>query len=218
MRDAARIATVIEILSSIETSENTSSIAQNETGLPPLDGPLDAILAGYFRARRYLGSGDRAALSEQIFTLVRRRARLYWWLERYNNAHRGEQIALNPRSLVIANLVLSDRWRRAQFANHFDGDKYNAKPLMAAEVKLAEYLADKNLEDEGQPDWVRYECPRFLLPNLVAEFAKLEGDNDAHDAKKSGLAAMMDKASLDLRHESVATKFRCGGFPSGCDP
>ena len=70
---------------------------------------------------------------------------------------------------------------------------------MAAEVKLAEYLADKNLEDEGQPDWVRYECPRFLLPNLVAEFAKLEGDNDAHDAKKSGLAAMMDKASLDLR-------------------
>ena len=74
MRDAARIATVIELLSSIETAVNSTQIAQSETGLPSLDGPLDAILAGYFRARRYLGSGDRAALAEQIFTLVRRRA------------------------------------------------------------------------------------------------------------------------------------------------
>ncbi|MDI9350266.1 MAG: RsmB/NOP family class I SAM-dependent RNA methyltransferase [Candidatus Symbiobacter sp.] len=199
MRDAARLATVIEVLSVIEPDLNTPHLPPSESGLPPLDGPLDAILAAYFRARRYLGSSDRAAISDLIFTLVRQRARLYFWLGRYNDAHKGAQILLNPRSMLVANLVLTEAWRRPQFAQNFDGDKYNPRPLSAAEWQLVEFLADKNLDDPAAPDWVKYECPRFLLPILSEQFLASGGEVADFAAKAAGFTAMQAKAPLDLR-------------------
>jgi 16S rRNA (cytosine967-C5)-methyltransferase len=62
---AARIAAAIDLLAAIEAS--------------PFK-PADAIANDYFRARRFIGGGDRRAVSDRVWQVLRTRRRLGWWL------------------------------------------------------------------------------------------------------------------------------------------
>ena len=44
--------------------------------------PADRVGDEYFRKRRYAGSGDRRAVNERVYAILRHRARLDWWIER----------------------------------------------------------------------------------------------------------------------------------------
>ena len=67
MTPAARAQAVIDLLDAVAATPR----------------PADAVIGSYFRARRYIGAKDRAAVAELTYTLLRHQARLGWWCERY---------------------------------------------------------------------------------------------------------------------------------------
>jgi 16S rRNA (cytosine967-C5)-methyltransferase len=58
---SARIAAAIELLAAIAAA---------------VSKPADAVANAFFRARRFIGSGDRRAISERVWTVLRTRRRL----------------------------------------------------------------------------------------------------------------------------------------------
>lgn len=63
---SARLQATLDLLSDVERSAR----------------PADAVTSGWFRAHREIGDEDRGAILELIYTLLRHRARLGWWLAR----------------------------------------------------------------------------------------------------------------------------------------
>jgi len=59
MRPVARLASAIELIDLIETEITQSGV------------PMDRIIQGYFRTRRYAGSKDRRAVSDMVYALYR---------------------------------------------------------------------------------------------------------------------------------------------------
>ena len=84
MTPAARIAAAIELVAFVEAAPRK---------------PADAVANDFFRARRFIGSGDRRAVSDRVWGVLRHARRLEWWLRRT----RAEP---TPRLLVGASLVL----------------------------------------------------------------------------------------------------------------
>ena len=78
MTPAARIQAVIDILGELERTNQ----------------PVDRHLRDWFRARRFAGSKDRAAIGERVYAIQRHRAWLAWRM--------GSDA---PRALVIASLL-----------------------------------------------------------------------------------------------------------------
>jgi len=169
MTPAARIEAAIELLALIASS----------------GPPADQTLSEYFRARRYIGSKDRHAVSDLFYGVVRRRAALAWWI--------GEKKAAGleaGRAQMIAALALIEGWRAQHFAHAFDGAEYHPKPLEAAERAFQRALEGHTLAHPGQPDWVRYEIPEWLFAPLAQAFgAGLERE----------LLALQGEAPVDLR-------------------
>src|ERR1700761_2078530 len=77
---AARTASAIELLGAI---------------LETRARPADAIANDYFRARRFIGGGDRRAVSDRVWGVLRTYRRLTWWLGQPST----------PRLLVAASLL-----------------------------------------------------------------------------------------------------------------
>src|ERR1700743_2551423 len=63
MNPSARLQAVLDLLTEIETQPR----------------PADALVSAYFRARRYIGSKDRAAGSATLYDVLRHRGRLGLW-------------------------------------------------------------------------------------------------------------------------------------------
>ena len=62
MTPGARVQATIDLLAAID--------ADNQ--------PPDQIIDGYFRTRRYAGSGDRRDINARVYDILRRRAKLDW--------------------------------------------------------------------------------------------------------------------------------------------
>ena len=150
-------------------------------------GAADAASSAYFRSRRYIGSKDRAAISERLYALLRARARLGWWIETTT----GSADAPSGRARVIAALALVDGRRIKDFGPDFDGGAYRPAPLSADERRLVEALAGHKLEHEDQPAWVRGEYPAWLEETLAA-------------VSEPELRALNAPAPLDLRVNPLA--------------
>lgn len=134
MTPAARLQAAIDILEALERS----------------DQPLDRLVRDWFRARRFAGAKDRAAIAERVFGVQRHRASLAWRM-------RSE----TPRALVIASL-LNDGNAPETF---FNGEGYGPAPLNDGErASIAEPPAGES------PLHVRGEFPAFLEAELTRAF------------------------------------------------
>ena len=51
--------------------------------------PADLVANAFFRTRRFIGSGDRRAVSERVWGILRRYGQLYWWLDRTRHPDRS---------------------------------------------------------------------------------------------------------------------------------
>jgi len=189
---AARIASAIELLAQIEAAPGR---------------PADAVASDFFRARRFIGAGDRRAVSERAWGVLRSRRRLGWWLscggdgrapidqtvqdqtpgEQESKTHAAAQPT--PRTLVAAALLF-DGWTPSGVAQAFSGGKFAATPLSATEQAVIARLTGHTLDHPAMPDAVRLEVPDWVLPRLVARFGTALG---------AELAALLDPAPLDLR-------------------
>ena len=165
MTPAARIAAAIDLLEVIE-------------GAPKR--PADAVANDFFRGRRYIGSGDRRAVSERVWSVLRARRRLAWWLA---------NSPATPRLLVAASLLL-EGWTKAGVIQTFSGGQFAAPPLDRGELAVAARIEGHTLDHPEMPAAVRLEIPDWLLPRLQSRFGA---------ALFSEMAALSEPATLDLR-------------------
>ena len=167
MTPAARLAAAIELLTEVAAFPRR---------------PADAVANDFFRARRFIGSGDRRAVSDRGWRVLRSRRRLSWWLDRAGTAP-------PPRMLVAASLLL-EGWTVAGVRQSYSGGQYGPAPMLAEEIAAAEQLAGHSLDHPAMPDAVRLETPDWLLPHLAERFGPLMA---------AELQAMEQAAPLDLR-------------------
>jgi len=142
------------------------------------DRPADGTISAFFRARRFIGAKDRKAISNQVWRVLRKQARLSWAMK----------ADVTARLLVIADLVNSENKSPDALTGPFSGAKYEPEPLSGHERRTAERVANANMDNA--PRHVRFEVPEWLL----AKFDKAFGDQA--DAE---LAALQTEAGLDLR-------------------
>ena len=167
MTPAARLAASIELLTEIDALSRR---------------PADAVANDFFRARRFIGSGDRRAVSDRAWRVLRARRRLTWWTERAGTAP-------TPRMMVAASLLL-EGWTFAGVKQSYSGGQYGAVPLLRIETDAARALEGHTLHHPEMPEAVALEVPDWLLPHLQARF----GERLAPE-----MAATLDPAPLDLR-------------------
>jgi 16S rRNA (cytosine967-C5)-methyltransferase len=171
MTPAARISAAITLLAALEAS--------------PL--PADAVANAFFRDRRFIGSGDRRAVSERVWGALRQRRRLGWWLDRAG-------VPATPRLLVAAALLFDD-WTLDGVGQACSGGRYAPTTLTPAEQAALQVLEGHTLDHPDMPAAVRLEVPDWLLPRLEARFGAQIGPE---------LAALMAPAPLDLRVNLLA--------------
>lgn len=163
MTPAARIAATIEVLEKTQSSNS----------------PADEVVSAYFRGRRYIGSKDRRDISQRVYDIQRRGARLRWWTE-----------ASHSRAWAIAYLALAEKTPGDEIKQLFSGEGYAPPRLTADEAALVDRLAGRELADAAMPDAVRLEIPDWLMADLGEQF----GEN-----LEAELAALNKPAPLDVR-------------------
>ena len=167
MTPAARVAAAIELLAAVESNPRK---------------PADAVANDFFRARRFIGGGDRRAVSERAWGVLRARRRLDWWLARVG-------VPGNPRLLVAASL-LTQGWSLDGVRQSFSGGQFGPTALNGAEQAALRPLEGHTIDHPEMPEAVRLEMPDWALPHLRARFGE---DLPAE------MTAMGEPAPLDLR-------------------
>jgi 16S rRNA (cytosine967-C5)-methyltransferase len=170
---SARLAAAIDLLSSIDANERK---------------PADAVANEFVRARRYIGSGDRRAVSDRAWRVLRSRRRLAWWLARADAAPA-------PHLLVAASLLL-EGWALAGIEQSFSGGRFAPERLTTDERRALRRIEGHTLDHPEMPEPVRLELPDWIVPLLAARFGR-DLDREAE--------AMAEPAPLDLRVNLLKT-------------
>lgn len=171
MTPAARIQAVIELLGEvIETPR-----------------PADTVASLYFRARRYIGSKDRAAINTRFYRSMREYIRLGWWVEKCG-------FEKTPRNLVIAALIFDREHTADSLPMMFSGERYAPDELVESEYNLAKALEGKKLDDSDVPLRERNECPEWAFGPLQQALG---------DRFETEMQAMLSAAPLDLRVNTI---------------
>ena len=171
MTPAARLAASIALLEAVEDTPRK---------------PADAVANEFFRNRRFIGSGDRRAVSERAWGVLRQRRKLDWWLARAGARP-------TPRLLTAASLAL-DGWTTGGIAQSYSGGQYAPPALLAEELAVVRTMEGRTPAHPDMPLPVRLDVPDWVLPRLQARFG---------DALESELDALLGAAPLDLRANTL---------------
>jgi 16S rRNA (cytosine967-C5)-methyltransferase len=187
----ARVAATIELLDEIVSRS---------------DRPADLVANAFFRARRFIGGGDRRAVSERVWGILRRHGQLRWWLERVG-------ARLSARTIVAADLLLVDGQSLEQLQAMFDGGRYRPAPLDDAEIQALHQLQGHTLGHPGQPDWVRLNVQEWVAPHLKEAYGDAWGREIAAlempppvDLRVNRLKATVEEAREALHREGIETE------------
>ena len=164
MIPAARIAAAIEVLAEIETRRRPAADALKDWGL----------------ARRFAGSGDRAAIASLVYDALRRKASSAWII--------GEA---SPRAEILGALKQLRGLSEDEIAALFTGEGHAPAPLSQAE---RERLRTGNLT--GAPAHVQGDYPEWLAPAFAESFG---------DAAIAEGRALANRAPVDLRVNMLKT-------------
>jgi 16S rRNA (cytosine967-C5)-methyltransferase len=134
----------------------------------------DRALTSWFRNHRFAGSGDRRAVTEQVYAALRHRGELAWRMQRDE-----------ARLIVLA----AGGESAEQLAALCTGSQYGPAPLSADEQAALAAPAP-----EPMPDWARANCPEWLWPHFTDRFGA---------AALAEVAALGGRAPLDLRVNSL---------------
>ncbi len=145
--------------------------------------PADALISSYFRARRYIGSKDRAAVADRVYAIFRHEGRLGWWLESQN-------LSPTPCLRLFAYLTLVEGATVASLAALTDGKPFSLKALTPTEREGVRRLEGRPLHPPEMPEVLAHECPPWAEPGLRRRWG---ADFSSH------LAAFLNQASLDGR-------------------
>jgi 16S rRNA (cytosine967-C5)-methyltransferase len=174
MKDSARLAAAIEVLEAVAAT----------------DRPADRVLDRYLKDRRYIGGSDRGAIAQRVWGVLRRRARLDWWIKKA-----GKGLQRDARGRVLADVALTDNIDVAGIAMLFDGSRHAPPALGRDESDALRRLVGHGLDDPGMPPAVRAECPNWLWPRMEAVFGV---------EVEAAVRALGAEASFDLRVNPLA--------------
>src|SRR5580658_7719088 len=132
MTPGARMAATIELLDEIVSRA---------------ERPADLVLNAFFRSRRFIGSGDRRAVSERVWGILRRHGQLQWWIGRIRHPEPS------ARAIVCADLILSDGFGLRDVETMFDGGTHRPSPLDDGELRALRQMEGHSLPHPEQPDW-----------------------------------------------------------------
>jgi len=150
--------------------------------------PADAVANAFFRARRFIGAGDRRAIADRHWAMLRTEARLAWRLD-------AAGAPVTPRLLMLARLLAEGHSADAA-AGLFSGALHGPAPLAERERRALPALAAQALDEAALPEAVRYGVPAWLMPHLASRFG---ADLPAE------LAALDQPAPTDLRANLLRT-------------
>ncbi|MEO1701129.1 MAG: RsmB/NOP family class I SAM-dependent RNA methyltransferase [Pseudomonadota bacterium] len=157
MRLGGRLAAAIEILADIESNGR----------------PVSLALADWGRAHRFAGSGDRAAIGNLVYDVMRRRASIGFRM--------GEE---SPQALVFGTLAFSWNVPLDKIETELDGDKF--APIIPSELLAQAIERDLTLADP----WVEADVPPWCADALQESFE----DEWIDEAKE-----LAQRPPLDLR-------------------
>jgi 16S rRNA (cytosine967-C5)-methyltransferase len=158
MTPGARLSAAIEVLAAIEAQRRPAADALKAWGL----------------ARRFAGSGDRAAIAGIVYDALRRKASAAFLMG-------GD----GPRALVLGMLRLERKLDVEAIARLCDGTGHSPAPLEAPERSALE-----SATLAGAPPWIAGDYPEWLDAHLARTF----GEERAAEG-----AALASRAPLDLR-------------------
>ena len=167
MTPGAQVAAAIDILGTIDTGER----------------PADDVAADYFRRRRYIGAKDRTQISNHVYTVLRHRGALDWWIGKH-------PVETGSRSRVLAALVMTEGWRPEAVASCCDGNRFRPPLLSKAEERLVSNLARHTLRHPEMSRAVTNDLPGWLVPNFERVFG---------NGLEREIAALNASAPIDLR-------------------
>ncbi len=193
MTPGARVAATIELLDEI--------VSHSER-------PADLVANAYFRLRRFIGGGDRRAVSERVWGLLRRWGQLRWWLERT-----GHPAPKSGRGMVAADLLLHDGLALREVEAMFDGGRYRPQPLDETEYRSLRQMDGHSLPHPEQPDWVRLNVQQWIAPHLQEAYGEAWGREIAAletpapvDLRVNRLKATVEEAQDALMREGIETE------------
>ncbi|KAF0097002.1 MAG: 16S rRNA (cytosine967-C5)-methyltransferase [Rhodospirillaceae bacterium] len=192
MTPGARVAATIELLDEI--------VSHSER-------PADLVANAYFRARRFIGGGDRRAVSDRVWSILRRYGQLTWWLERTRHPDRG------GRAIVAADLMLVEGLDMAGLESLFDGGTYRPSRLDEAEYRALRQMEGHSLPHPEQPDWVRLNIQEWVAPHFKEAYGEGWGREIAAldtpppvDLRVNRLKATMEEARAALARDGIETE------------
>ena len=177
MQSAARIQAAIEMMEHIQSVWGADRRA-----------PVDALFADYFRARRYIGSKDRGAISDLVYFVLRHGATIEWHIEQSDRK-------TTPRLAVMVALLFyasTDHvpYSREQIIDLFSGAHYAPTPLTEPEHKLLTRCEAREFMPLNMPPAARYNYPDWMESRLKESFgAELP----------MAMEALNQQAPIDLR-------------------
>ncbi len=158
MRLGGRMAAAIEILADIEARRRPVADALKDWGL----------------SHRFAGSGDRAAIGNIVYDVLRRRRSLAWRMEDET-----------PTAMVFAAILDSKGMGVKDLAIALDGDRF--APQMPS---TDDFAAFRTRELSAAPGAVQADVPDWLATRLEAAFG---------EAWIAEAAALSDRPPLDMR-------------------
>ncbi len=164
MIPAARVAAALEVLADVEARRRPAADALKDWGL----------------ARRFAGSGDRAAIASLVYDALRRKASSAWIM--------GEA---SPRAEILGALKQLRGLSEAEIAALFTGEGHAPAPL--TEVERGR-LQTGDLT--GAPAHVSGDYPEWLAPAFAESF----GDFAFEEGR-----ALANRAPVDLRVNMLKT-------------
>jgi len=168
MTPAARLQAAIELLAAVEEDER----------------PADLVARRYLRARRYIGSKDRRAITDRLYAVLRAQFALDWRLN-----HHGATPSARLRALVHS--VLTEAAGLDSVATLCGSSQYAPPTLSEVEATLLGEIAAADHDDRAaMPTAARLGVPEWLMPGLERRFGV---------ALEREAAALLGEASLDLR-------------------
>lgn len=162
MRLGGRAQAAIEILADIEKRKRPASEALRAWGLD----------------HRFAGSGDRAAIGNLVYDVLRKQRSLAWRMD-----------SDKPRKLVLAALMESWGMDVAKLQEAFADDRH--APDAPTQEEAARW-ASRDLKEA--PPAVQADCPDWLVPSLEANF---------DDEWMAEAATLATRPPVDLRANTV---------------
>lgn len=178
MTPGARISAAIELMDEISTAWEQ-----------PERRPLDAIIAYYFRQRRYIGSKDRAAIAEMVYYIVRNKEILSWWVDHLKAQY-------TPRSFILCMLAKHQRLSLGDITHLFNGERFSPAPLDKMEKLCVEEWCKTILLHYQMPLSTKLNFPAWMQPLLESRFG---------DKLETEMQSLNEEAPVDIRANTLKT-------------